>query len=614
MDISQKKLEKINGMIRRIDEIVESVKSFEEIYTEQLNKVHPNYKKSATNLIHYEAFRTQDSSELQKQLGNMGLSRLAKNQANVLSSLQTNRSILKTFLGVEIENIRSEISVKKSKRLQKSNSKTLLGYRSKGRRTRIMVTLPSEAADNYQMVENMLANGMNCARINCAHDDEQTWSKMIQNIRTASKKLKKNCKIAMDLGGPKIRTGQLTPGPKILKIRPLKNIRGQITHPTKIWISPNHCPGDNVPHLPVSTQDIKKITTPGRLFLKDTRNKKRTIDITEIEQNGVYGLVNKTTYFETGIKIFFQPGSKSEFFKIGELPKLEVPILLYKGDFLRIDRQSIPGGSARYDENGSLISESHIYCTAPEIIDQVKVGEPILFDDGKIKGIIKEIQSEEIIVEIIHTAAKGGKLRSDKGINLPQSDLKISGLTKKDRKDLEFVIQNADVVNMSFVNDASDVTALLKELRKYRLKDELGVILKIETQNGFNNLFEILLEAMQIYPIGVMIARGDLAIEVDWINIGRVQEEILSICQAAHITDVWATQVLENLAKNGIPSRAEITDVIKAQQADCVMLNKGPFILDSIQFLDRILKQMEPFGEKNIPLTPKISEADPVNK
>ena len=109
--------------------------------------------------------------------------------------------------------------------------------------------------------------------------------------------------------------------------------------------------------------------------------------------------------------------------------------------------------------------------------------------------------------------------------------------------------------------------------------NDIGIILKIETQAGFKNLPGILLAAMQSYPIGVMIARGDLAIEGGWQNLAGMQEEIMSLCAAAHIPIVWATQVLETLSKKGIPSRAEITDAAMAQQAECVMLNKGPHIV-----------------------------------
>ena len=185
----------------------------------------------------------------------------------------------------------------------------------------------------------------------------------------------------------------------------------------------------------------------------------------------------------------------------------------------------------------------------------------------------------------------------------------IRGLTDKDIKDLRFVAAFADVVNVSFVNSVLDVRQLIDELGKLKATDKLGIILKIETKSGFNNLLEILLEAMRVHPVGVMIARGDLAIEVGWENIGRVQEEILSLCQSAHIPDIWATQVLENMAKRGIPSRAEITDAAMAQRAECVMLNKGEYILKAIGLLDTILKDLESYQEKNAPMLPAMELA-----
>src|SRR5690606_5997151 len=129
-----------------------------------------------------------------------------------------------------------------------------------------------------------------------------------------------------------------------------------------------------------------------------------------------------------------------------------------------------------------------------------------------------------------------------------------------------------------------DVAALLEELKK--LNANLGIVLKIETSEAFRNLPSILLKAMENYPIGVMIARGDLAIETGWKNFAIIQEEIIQICDAAHLPDIWATQVLENLTKKGIPTRAEITDAAMAQRATCVMLNKGPYLEQTVKMLD----------------------------
>jgi pyruvate kinase len=115
---------------------------------------------------------------------------------------------------------------------------------------------------------------------------------------------------------------------------------------------------------------------------------------------------------------------------------------------------------------------------------------------------------------------------------------------------------------------------------------------------------------MRAYPVGVMIARGDLAIETGWKNFATIQQEIIRICGAAHVPEVWATQVLENLAKKGTPSRSEITDAAMAQQADCVMLNKGAYIDRAVRMLDKILRRMQRFQNKTAVVLPKLEKAD----
>ena len=130
----------------------------------------------------------------------------------------------------------------------------------------------------------------------------------------------------------------------------------------------------------------------------------------------------------------------------------------------------------------------------------------------------------------------------------------------------------------------------------------LGVILKIETRRGFEHLPEMLLAAMAYPSAGVMIARGDLAVECGYERMAEVQEEILWACEAAHMPVVWATQVLETLATTGRPSRAEITDAAMGARAECVMLNKGPHILDAMRALDDILQRMLAHQAKKQPL------------
>jgi pyruvate kinase len=233
-----------------------------------------------------------------------------------------------------------------------------------------------------------------------------------------------------------------------------------------------------------------------------------------------------------------------------------------------------------------------IGCTIPEVLANVRAGESIWFDDGKLGGVIEGVESDRLLVRITHARPDGGKLRADKGINLPESDLRLAALTAKDVKDLSFVVKHADVVELSFANTARDVELLVQHFALLR-GEPPAIVLKIETRRGFENLPDMLLTAMRWPCCGVMIARGDLAVECGFERLAEVQEEILWICEAAHVPVIWATQVLETLAKEGMPSRAEITDAAMGHRAECVMLNKGPHVLTAVRVLDDILRRMQ---------------------
>ncbi|NNF61720.1 MAG: hypothetical protein HKN06_10400, partial [Gammaproteobacteria bacterium] len=153
-----------------------------------------------------------------------------------------------------------------------------------------------------------------------------------------------------------------------------------------------------------------------------------------------------------------------------------------------------------------------------------------------------------------------------------------------------------------------DVDALLAALEGYGAHP--GIVLKIETEQGFHNLVRLLLTAMRTYPVGIMIARGDLAIECGWERLAELQEEILWLSEAAQVPVVWATQVLEGKTRKGLPSRAEISDAAMSQRADCVMLNKGPHIIEAIEMLDNILRRMQAHHDKKTATLRKLSVAD----
>lgn len=598
--------EKLEVLIREIEDVIRYVDTVADKHEKALSKVHPLYRASAINLLHYTAMRSKDLSRVQKRLKDLGLSRLAKAESHVMPSLLATRSILCALADQDAEEFEPpELSIKQSKRRHKKNVRTILGTRPAGRNSRIMVTMPTEAARDPGIVAEMLSAGMNIARVNCAHDDAEVWAKIIANVREEAHKQNRICKVAMDLAGPKIRTGQIESGPQIVKVRVKKNLRGRVIDSAKVWIG--RTPEESNRNYSLPGNIVAKVRVGSVLHFRDTRSKKRKLRVIEVGEKGFLALLDRVAYFERGMVLYFEKELIHPVVHIGELAPAEGSIYLTPGDNIVLTREPVV---AKHHPMGVEMKEPPIvHCTNSEVLGQVKRGEQVMFDDGKFAGIISQTSDHDITVRIKKVRGGGARLKADKGINFPKSRLTISGLTEKDREDLKFVVQHADIVNMSFVNSAKDVRELMRALRKAGASKDLGVVLKIETHRAFRNLVKILLEGMQMHPLGVMIARGDLAIEVGWERIAIVQREIMKMCHAAHVPDIWATQVFENLAKSGVPSRAEMTDVWVAQRSECVMLNKGPYILEAIELLDTILSKMQVYHDKDSAMLPSLKKA-----
>lgn len=461
-----------------------------------------------------------------------------------------------------------------------------------------MVTMPTEAADDYTLVHYLLKEGMNCMRINCAHDDTNAWSGMIENLRRAEQSLNITCKIFMDLAGPKLRTGPIEPGPAVIQIHPHRDDFGRTTDPARIWLTrkdhpkPPPSPADACLNLP--SKWLSRLQKGDQIEIIDARYSKLYFSVLDGTDDGYWVEATESTYLvpDTTLRHLTSDKDKSRHEAIvGDLPAAENVIKLKQGDLLIVTKNNKPGRPASYDRSGKILTPAKIGCTLPEALDNIQPGETIWFDDGKIGGVIENINDFRVFVRITHAKLKGKKLKSDKGINLPVSNINITALTEKDLEDLKFVAREADLVGFSFVNSVQDVEVLQEKLFQFGRKPAL--VLKIETRRGFENLPQMMLKAMQSPCCGVMIARGDLAVECGFERLAEIQEEILWICEAAHVPVIWATQVLENLAKKGMPSRAEISDAAMGHRAECVMLNKGPHVVSAVKALHNILHRMQ---------------------
>lgn len=570
---------------------------------------------SARNLLHYLAFRSFDLREEQARLAHWGLSSLGRSESHVLYNLDAVLGWLHRLGGGTLEENPSvsPVDPARGQELLAQNADRLLGRGRPGRRVRIMVTLPSEAAQDGKLARELLEGGMDCARINCAHDGPPAWAKMVDHIRAAERRTGIACRIEMDLAGPKIRTGPIVPGPRVVKIRPERDELGKVTAPAVAWlVPPGGTPpvGRPGPGIPVSPAWLSRRRPGDHIDLRDARGAHRSGTI--VERSGVCcGLeLGKTVYLVPGTPLTAAgKGRVEDATTVGPVPARERKVTLRRGERLIVHASPELGEPAVRAPGGRVLEPGHIACTLPEGLAFVRKGQSIWFDDGKIGGVVRAANAERLVVEVTHTPTEWAGLGADKGINLPETSLDLPGLSPKDLEDLQFVAKRADLVGMSFVQSGSDVDRLRRELARLQ-RPQMGMILKVETRRGFDELPAILLAAVRQPPAGVMIARGDLAVEVGFERLSEVQEEMLWLCEAAHLPAVWATQVLEGLAKSGLPSRAEVTDAAMGERSECVMLNKGPHIVEAVRALDSILRRMESHQTKKTAMLRHLGVVD----
>ena len=593
--------EQLDQLQQEISVLLDQLADAELKWRQWTDPVAPEHRRSAVNLVHYWALRQSDLRDLQRRLAEFGLSSLGRSEAHVQATLLRVGAAIAAMRGRELRPAApAVVDFEDGPRLLAGNADALLGPAAADRAARIMVTLPTQAATDTGLVDALIAAGMRIARINCAHDDPGAWTRMAANVRAAANAKATTCRIAMDLAGPKLRTGPLQPGPRVVRLRPTRNTLGQAVIAAHCWMTDGFDPVDppepEMITVPVDGEWLGRRREGDELVVRDTRGSKRRLRVAAVEAGGLIATTEKTTYLGTGTEV--RVAGTADATCVGEVPETEQAIVLTAGDVIRL---TLDCSAAPVDDR----RPARIGCTLSEIFQTVEVGHRILFDDGKLAGKVIAVAAAHLDARIERPSRGQVKLRGGKGINLPDTDLMISALTDKDVDDLSTVAKIADIVDMSFVREPSEVIQLFTELARVGAGD-IGVVLKIETQQAFDHLPHLLLTAMRRRKVGVMIARGDLAVESGYERMAELQEETLWLCEAAHLPVIWATQVLEQLAKTGQPSRAEITDAAMSERAECVMLNKGPFIVDAVLALDDILGRMARHEYKNSALLPGL--------
>ncbi|MCG8382337.1 MAG: pyruvate kinase [Gammaproteobacteria bacterium] len=552
---------------------------------------------SLRNLAHYLALREKDVRPLQQTLAHCALTSLGRSEAHVMHTLETLIRLLGHTLGRSVPFLsKAPLSFDEGEELLKRHTERMFGV-SRGLPAHIMVTLPTEAATESTLIDRLVQEGVSCFRINCAHDSSEVWEAMIARIQSAESRYNHHCTILMDLGGPKLRTGALSRVVKHLQIKH-REYPGDDEAGLLLTGECTRLHEHNGDGLLVDTTVLTHINIGDHLHCMDARGKARRIDIIQKTPAGDLigyckhkAVISLDTPFELHKRTGSVTGQPSAF-RPARLHAAHSAVRVFRGEEIRLCRSvqdRLPHPTARVD----------IEIQVPEVLNRLPIDTRIWFDDGKLGGTITAVESDAVLITLDHAPPKGGKLARDKGINIPGVNLGLSSLSKKDLYDLDFVASHADLVGLSYVEHLQDVELLIEQLKSRDAM--LPIILKIETGRGLAQLPGILMNMLDRHPLGVMIARGDLAVEVGGERMAELQEELLWLCEAAHIPVVWATQVMESLIKEGKLSRPEMTDAAASARADCVMLNKGPYIVEGVRVLADILGRMQAHQHKKTP-------------
>jgi pyruvate kinase len=451
--------QRITDLILALDELREHMLQQAAGRECDIGAVDPAYRAGARNLAHYLGLRQRDIRPLQDALSELGLSSLGRCESHALASVEAVLRAATALLGRSAapdgEGYPQTVSASDSVADLAEHTRALLGPEPDGRKVRIMVTLPPEAAD-YSLVRGLIESGMNCARINCAHDDAEIWQKMAHHVRRASEELQSPCSIVADLAGPKFRILGVPISPAVVHTGPRRDARGTVLDPAHVWLTWREDVAQGEPDavLRAPRRWLTQLRSGDRLKLEDLRGKRRSLTVTEVSSEGCWvdGLESAYVGHDLRLRIARRAsGTRAACPECEAQPcGMDTPSqVVHRGDRLILTPPDAPAQAG----NGTS-ALPRIPCSLPASSVGICPGVPIWFDDGKVGGRVRRVENGEVEVEITLTKQGGARLRSDRSINLPESVVQRQPLLPKDLRDLDFVTNCADMVGLSFAESA----------------------------------------------------------------------------------------------------------------------------------------------------------------
>jgi pyruvate kinase len=558
----------------------------------------PNHRGSAVNLAHYLGLRKQDIHLLQMELAALGLSSLGRCEGHVRDTLLRIRAWLASGRGPgEDAESGDPLDRAAAERLLHTNTQSLFGPRPRERHVYIMVTAPGAAEVTGTWTDELLRAGADMLRINGAYESPREWAAIAATFKSRAAAHGRPGRVFVDLPGPKMRVYIRKLEDAVLRWPRRKDRMGRTVAPTPLLLVDEHRGPDQIP---VPPEWLPAMQAGDAISLEDAGGRGRVLEVVGPVEGGMRAQCHRSLYVGQGLPLAWKRGETVlGRGTVGPLPRTPREYALVAGDAFLLN------ASAQ-----SEVPHMPVLTFAePALLGQVRSGERVILDDGKLTAVVEFVRPDGLLCRVQRVVKSPLRLRSGKGIAFPDSEFKLEQFGQKDEVALAFALEQADGVGISFVSTPQDVALVGKRVKRSG-RSGFGIILKLETRAAMRNLPAILFEALKYDPVGLMIARGDLAVELSFERLAEMQEELLWFGEACHLPVIWATEVLDTAAHRGLPTRAEVTDAAMSMRAECVVLNKGPFIADATRMLSEIIEKMETHQYKKRSLYRKLAVAE----
>jgi len=598
-------------------------------FASEVAAAHVSQRASAANLAAYLAVRRRDLRATQLQLARLGLSALGNMEAGVLRHLDAVLRALARLSG-DAGAEAGAGAPREPGRLLRLHARAVLGPPADGHSARIMVTMPSESdRDGGVLAAQLVRGGMSIARINTAHDSPAVWERMAGFVRRAAAEQGANVKLSFDLPGPKLRVSDLAPIPTLIRVKPRRDARGRTVALARVFAfaecdaqaaaaaasaaSGAAAAGEPSFLLPLAEPGGRALIARAAVgdmleVREDARGRRRRLDVSAICA-GFCALVAARTCLlapQTEVRLRAR-GREAAAAAVGSPPPARPSLRMRAGDVICFQSGE---GEGCASAGGAILR-----LQAPRLFERIAAPDRVLLDDGRLEGAVERVSEDRgcFWVRLSRVAAPPGgaaRLRPGEGLSFPDTDLDEPAMDAESRAALASLLPlRPDAVALSFAQSAEDVADAQAALDAAPLPG-CGLLLKLETARAFRRLPALLFASLRRPGGAVMLARGDLAPAVGWARLVECSEQCACLCEAAHTPLVWATQVMEQCVKTGVPSRAEVADAALGSRAEAFMLNKGGHVVEAMGLLDEIHRRMAGHEHKHRNLLRRLRLCD----